>query len=151
MTAADAGSNSNPNPQSPTLRDRYQQTIAEIVLRILTGKQIISKEYIYQMLVEQIELGTSEIFEGCLSETVQTVEREIASQADAVKQAKLKHKLNALAWIQTGLGNVQDERQAVAAVQVTIDRIVTAEPAERLNTLLQAPIRNANSIERSFN
>jgi tetratricopeptide (TPR) repeat protein len=138
MTAADAGSNSNPNPQSPTLRECYQKTIAEIVLRILTGKQIISKEYIYQILVEQIELGTSEIFEGCLSEAVAEIDREIASQADEVKQAKLKHKLNALAWIQTALGNVQDERQAVAAVTATIDRIVTAEPAERLNTLLQA-------------
>ncbi|WP_310424449.1 tetratricopeptide repeat protein [Chamaesiphon sp. VAR_48_metabat_135_sub] len=138
MTSADDGSNSNPNSQTQTLRSKYLQTIEEIVTRILTGRQIISKEYIYQILVEKIELGTSEIFEGCLSETVQGIEREIASQPDEVKQAKLKHKLNALAWIQTALSNVQDERQAVAAVNATIDRIVTAEPQERLNTLLQA-------------
>jgi tetratricopeptide (TPR) repeat protein len=150
MTAADAESNSNPNAQPQTLRDRYQQTIADIVLRILTGKQIISKEYIYQILVEQIELGTSEIFEGCLSETVQAVEQEIARQADAVKQAKLKHKLNALAWIQTSLANVQDERQAVAVVNATIDQIVTANPAERLNTLLQALDPNqARKLDRA--
>jgi tetratricopeptide (TPR) repeat protein len=138
MTSADAGSNSTSNIGTQTLRDRYLQTIEEIAARILTGKQIISKEYIYQILVERIELGTSEIFEGCLSETVQGIEREIASQPDEVKQAKLKHKLNALAWIQTALGNVQDERQAVAAVTTTIDRVVTAEPNDRLNTLLQA-------------
>jgi tetratricopeptide (TPR) repeat protein len=138
MTSADAGSNSNRDLQTQTLRDRYLQTIAEIVTRILTGKQIISKEYIYQILVENIELGTSEIFEGCLSETVQGIEREIASQPDEVKQAKLKHKLNALAWIQTALGALQDERQAVATVNETIERVVTAEPNERLNILLQA-------------
>ncbi len=138
MTSADAGSNFPRDPQTQTLRERYLQTIEQIATRILTGKQIISKEYIYQILVEQIELGTSEIFEGCLSETVQGIEREIASQVDAVKTAKLKHKLNALAWIQTALGNLQDERQAVAAVMATIDLIVTAAPNERLNTLLQA-------------
>jgi tetratricopeptide (TPR) repeat protein len=138
MTSADAGSNSPRDVQPQTLRDRYLQTIEEISTRILTGKQIISKEYIYQILVEKIELGTSEIFEGCLSETVQGIEREIASQADEVKQAKLKHKLNALAWIQTALGNLQDERQAVATVNATIDLIVTAAPNERLNVLLQA-------------
>jgi tetratricopeptide (TPR) repeat protein len=138
MTSADAGSNFSGDAQTQTLRDRYLQTIDEIVARILTGKQIISKEYIYQILVENIELGTSEIFEGCLSETVQGIEREMASQPDEVKQAKLKHKLNALTWIQTALSNVQDERQAVAAVNATIDRIITAEPSERLNILLQA-------------
>jgi tetratricopeptide (TPR) repeat protein len=138
MTAADAGSNSPHDIQSQTLRERYLQTIAEISTRILTGKQIISKEFIYQILVEKIELGTSELFEGCLSETVQEIEREIAQQPDEVKQAKLKHKLNALAWIQTSLGNLQSERQAVAAVNATIDLIVTAAPNERLNTLLQA-------------
>ncbi len=138
MTAADAGSHSNSDPGVKSLRDRYLQTIEEITTRILTGKQVISKEYIYQILVEQIELGTSEIFEGCLSDTVQGVERTIASQPDEVKQAKLKHKLNALAWIQTALGTLQDERQAVAVVNATIDRVVSAEAPERLNILLQA-------------
>jgi tetratricopeptide (TPR) repeat protein len=138
MTSADAESNLSSNPQPQTLRDRYLQTIEDITTRILTGKQVISKEYIYQILVEQIELGTSEIFEGCLSETIQGIERDIASQPDEVKQAKLKHKLNALAWIQTSLGTLQDERQAVATVNATIDRVVRSEPPERLNILLQA-------------
>jgi tetratricopeptide (TPR) repeat protein len=138
MTAADAEFNAPRDARTQTLRERYLQTIEEISTRILTGKQIISKEYIYQILVEKIELGTSELFEGCLSETVQGIEREIAHQPDEVKQAKLKHKLNALVWIQTSLANLQDERQAVAAVNATIDLIVTAAPNERLNTLLQA-------------
>jgi tetratricopeptide (TPR) repeat protein len=138
MTSADAGSNSNPNAQTQTLRERYLQTIEDIATRILTGKQIISKEYIYQILVENIELGTSELFEGCLSETVQGIDREIANQPDEVKRSKLGHKLKALTWIQTALGTLQDERQAVAAVDATIDRVVTAEPNERLNVLLQA-------------
>jgi tetratricopeptide (TPR) repeat protein len=136
MTAADHGS--SPISQAQTLREKYLQTIAEIVTRILTGKQIISKEYIYQILVETIELGTSELFEGCLSETVQGIEREIASQPDEVKQSKLGHKLNALKWIETALGSLQSERQAVAAVNKTIDQVITADPPERLSTLLQA-------------
>jgi tetratricopeptide (TPR) repeat protein len=139
MTAADAGSNiNNSSTQTQTLRQRYLQTIEDITTRILTGKQVISKEYIYQILVEQIELGTSEIFEGCLSDTRQGIEREIASHTDEVKQAKLKHKLNALAWIQTALGSLQSERQAVATVTATIDRVVAGAPNERLNILLQA-------------
>jgi tetratricopeptide (TPR) repeat protein len=152
MTSADAESNSNRDPQTQirdshaeTLRDRYLQTIEEIATRILTGKQIISKEYIYQLLVEKIELGTSEIFEGCLSQTMQQIEREIASQPDEVKRSKLGHKLNSLAWIQTALGTLQDERQAVAAVTTTIDRVVMAEPNERLNVLLQALDPNQDS------
>ncbi len=148
MNGDDAGSNSNSNVQ--TLRERYLQTIAEIVMRILTGKQIISKEYIYQILVEKIELGTSELFEGCLSETVQGIEREIASQLDEVKRSKLGHKLNALKWIETALGNVQSERQAVAIVNQTIDHIITADPADRLSTLLQALDPNqARKLDRA--
>jgi tetratricopeptide (TPR) repeat protein len=121
-----------------SLRDRYQLTIEDIVTRILTGKQIISKEYIYQILVENIELGTSEIFEGCLSERVQEIEQEIVSQANEVKQAKLGHKLNAFKSIQTALGKWQQDRQSVEVVTQTIDRIVTAAPDERLSVLLQA-------------
>ena len=121
-----------------SLRDRYQQTIEDIVTRILTGKQIISKEYIYQILVESIELGTSEIFEGCLSESIQALELEITSQENEVKQAKLGHKLNAVKSIQTALGKWQQERQSVEIVTQTVDLIVNAAPVERLNLLLQA-------------
>jgi tetratricopeptide (TPR) repeat protein len=130
MTSADTSDRS--------LRDIYLETIDNIVAQILTGKQVISKEYIYQILVERIELGTSEVFEGCLSETVGTIEREITNQPDEVKQSKLQHKLNALGWIQTALARVQDDRQAVAVVTTTIDRVVAAAPNERLTILFQA-------------
>jgi tetratricopeptide (TPR) repeat protein len=126
------------DPGSMSVRERYQLTIVDIVNRILTGKQIISKEYIYQILVEQIELGTSEIFEGCLSEQIQRTTAEIASETSEVKQAKAGHKLKAMQWIQTALAGWQDERQAVTVVTQTIDLIVTANPDERLNILLQA-------------
>ena len=103
MNSADAGSNFNADVESKSLRDRYLQLIQEISTQILTGERAISKEYIYQILVERLELGTSEIFEGCLSETVEGIERQVASQTDEVKQAKLQHKLNALGWIQNAL------------------------------------------------
>jgi tetratricopeptide (TPR) repeat protein len=125
-------------PESISIRERYQLTISDIVDRILTGKQITSKEYIYQILVEQIELGTSEIFEGCLSEQMQQIAAEIASATSEVKQAKAGHRLNAMQWIQTALAGWQDERQAIAVVTQTIDRIVGANPDERLSILLQA-------------
>jgi tetratricopeptide (TPR) repeat protein len=121
-----------------SLRDRYQLMIEDIITRILTGKQIISKEYIYHILVDNIALGTSEIFEGCLSEQIQGVEQEIATQTNEVKQAKLGHKLNAFKSIQTALGKWQQDRQSVEVVTATIDLIVNAAPNERLNTLLQA-------------
>ena len=121
-----------------SLKDRYQSTIEDIVTRILTGKQIISKEYIYQILVEQIELGTSEVFEGCLSGQIQAIEQEIAAQENEVKQAKLGHKLNAVKSIQTALGKWQTDRQSVEVVTQTVSLIVNAAPDERLNLLLQA-------------
>ena len=121
-----------------SLKDRYQSTIEDIVTRILTGKQIISKEYIYQILVEQIELGTSEVFEGCLSGQIQAIEQEITAQENEVKQAKLGHKLNAVKSIQTALGKWQTDRQSVQVVTQTVSLIVNAAPDERLNLLLQA-------------
>ncbi len=127
-----------PDTGSVSIRERYHQTIAEIVDRILTGKQAISKEYISQVLVERIELGTSEIFEGCLSEQIQQVTAGMAQETSEVKQAKIGHRLKAMQWIQTALVGWQDERQAVAVVTQTIDRIVAANPHERLNILLQA-------------
>ncbi len=123
---------------SSSIRDRYQATIAQIVDRILTGQQAISQAYISQMLQQQIELGTSEIFEGCVSDRLQQVRANIASETSEVKQAKLGHELKAMQWIQTALVGWQDERQAVAAVTETIAKIVAAAPAERLNILLQA-------------
>jgi tetratricopeptide (TPR) repeat protein len=127
-----------PDAGSVSIRERYHHTIADIVDRILTGKQAISKEYISQVLVEQIELGTSEIFEGCLSERIQQVTAELAQETSEVKQAKIGHRLKALQWIQTALVGWQDERQAVAVVTQTIDLLVAADPNERLNILFQA-------------
>jgi tetratricopeptide (TPR) repeat protein len=127
-----------PDAGSVSIRERYHQTIAEIVDRILTGKQAISKEYISQVLVERIELGTSEIFEGCLSEQIQQVTAGMSQETSEVKQAKIGHRLKAMQWIQTALVGWQDERQAVAVVTQTIARIVAANPHERLNILLQA-------------
>ncbi len=129
MSGTDAGT---------SLRERYQGTITDIVNQILTGKQIISKEYIDRLLVDNISLGTSEIFEGCLSEQVQIVEREIANQTSEVKQAKLGHQLSALKSVQTALERWQQERQAVGVVTETLDRIVNANPDERLGVLLQS-------------
>jgi tetratricopeptide (TPR) repeat protein len=127
-----------PDTGSVSIRERYHQTIAEIVDRILTGKQAISQEYISQVLVEQIELGTSEIFEGCLSEQIQQVTAALAQETSEVRQAKIGHRLKAMQWIQTALVGWQDERQAVAVVTQTIDRLIAAHPNERLNILFQA-------------
>jgi tetratricopeptide (TPR) repeat protein len=130
MSGAEAGSIS--------VRERYQKTIDDIITLILTGKQIISKEYIDRVLVDNISLGTSEIFEGCLSEQVQAVEQEIIALTSEVKQAKAGHKLKALGSIEAALVRWQQERQAVGVVSETIDLILNAAPDERLNILLQA-------------
>jgi tetratricopeptide (TPR) repeat protein len=125
-----------------SIRDRYQLLVEDIVDRILAGKQIISKEYIYRLLSEQIVAGTSEIMEGCLQELMEQVEREIASQTSEVKQAKLGHKLKALQTIAGVLGQWQSDRQASEIVTQTADRVVNTEPEERLNYLFQVFDRN---------
>jgi tetratricopeptide (TPR) repeat protein len=125
-----------------SLRDRYQSIITDIVDRILVGKQIISKEYIYRVLSDRMVEGTSEIMEGCLHEQIQLVEQELAAQKSEVKQAKIGHKLKALQTVTGVLAQWQKDRQSIEIVTKTVDRVVRAQPEERLNHLLEALDRN---------
>jgi tetratricopeptide (TPR) repeat protein len=125
-----------------SLRDRYQVLVKDLVDRILAGKQIISREYIYRVLSEEIVVGTSEIIEGCLNEQIDLVQQEIASQSSEVKQAKLGHKLKAFQTIEGVLGQWQQDRQASELVTQIVDRVIRTESGERLNYLFQALDRN---------
>lgn len=74
--------NTEPNPttdksiKEPTIFERYQNLIAEIVATALKG-QIRSKEYIYRQLVANVSSGTSEIFERSLSDRLNTTQTEL--------------------------------------------------------------------------
>jgi tetratricopeptide (TPR) repeat protein len=127
---------------SLSLRDRYQATIDDIVERILAGKQIISKEYIYQTLADSIVPGTSEIVEGCINDRIQVCQQEIDRQSNKVKQAKIGHRVNALENIKTVLGKWQLDRQSSIAVAETTDLIINSDPPTRLSILLQIIDRN---------
>jgi hypothetical protein len=58
---------------SLSLRDRYLQLIDKIVQTTLKG-QIRSKEQVYKMLLKEVSLGTGEIFERALSESLSTAQ-----------------------------------------------------------------------------
>ena len=64
---------------SESLSDRYFALIDHIVELTLQGK-ISSVERVYGILVEQVETGTGEIFERCLSQRLATAEAQLATK-----------------------------------------------------------------------
>jgi tetratricopeptide (TPR) repeat protein len=130
------------NVSYPSLRDRYYATIDDLVELILTGKQIISQEYIYRVLAENIIPGTSEIIEGCLDERMQLSQHESESQSNAVKHSKIGHKIGTLKLIKTVLSRWQADRQSQLAVERNVESIIQGDPIERLSILLGLLDRN---------
>ncbi|NEP41272.1 MAG: hypothetical protein F6K35_19405, partial [Okeania sp. SIO2H7] len=73
--------------ESISWQERYLNLIDHILEITLKG-QIRSKEQVYQMLVKEISSGTGEIFERCFDERLQTVQNQVDTEADELKQAK---------------------------------------------------------------
>ncbi|MEL7417256.1 MAG: tetratricopeptide repeat protein [Cyanobacteria bacterium J06555_3] len=69
---------------SESLSDRYFALIDQIVELTLQGK-ISSVERVYKMLVEQVEIGTGEILERCLSQRIDAAEAQLATKLKAAR------------------------------------------------------------------
>ncbi|OCR01425.1 hypothetical protein BCD67_23525 [Oscillatoriales cyanobacterium USR001] len=121
---------------SLSLRDRHLALIDKIIDITLKG-QIRSKEQVYQMLVEDISPGSGEIFEYCLAERLSTIENQLKIDKDELKQAKATRILRAIKTIQGEWERWQKDHQISNIIASSVQQIISAEPQNRLLTLLQ--------------
>jgi tetratricopeptide (TPR) repeat protein len=126
-----------------SLRDQYTATIEDLLGRILGGKQIVGKQYIQRVLLEQLVPGSSELLEGCLQDQLTTVEQQIAKETSEYKQSKLGHRKLALQTIAEVLVEWQQERRVSGIVNRLAQNLIGAEPDDRLSILFTAIDRNS--------
>jgi tetratricopeptide (TPR) repeat protein len=112
------------------MRDRYLELIDRVVTLTLEGK-IRSKTQVYNLLVEEIEPGTGEIFERCLGE------RRTATESQLDKKVKAARVLRALQTLQGEWERYVKENATQDAIATAAQRILSAEPDQRLLILLQ--------------
>jgi tetratricopeptide (TPR) repeat protein len=130
-TSADNGS------ESSSWHDRYLALIHQIVQTTLKG-EIRSKEQVYQLLVQDIDPSTQAEFERCVSEQLNTVQTQLKTEPDELKQAKLTRTQRALKTIQEMWERWQTENRTTSAIALAVQQILATEPADQLTQLLQA-------------
>ncbi|WP_392530931.1 tetratricopeptide repeat protein [Nostoc sp. C117] len=141
------------DPVSDSLFNNYQKLIEEIVTTALKG-QINSKEYIYCQLVENVSSGNGEIFERCLSDSLNSTKSELNKvinspslfqrETPELKKARLNRTLKALQSIQGEWERVQTQKRNQAVITAVVQQIITASEASRLSILLQFIDPNQN-------
>lgn len=117
-------------------QDKYITFIDEIIANVLKGK-IASKEIIFRRLVDALEPGTGEIFERCLIEKVTTLENQLKTESDELKQAKATRQLRAIKLLQQAWEQWQKKYQAQSQCNVAVQQILAAPAEQRLGILLQ--------------
>ncbi|MBW4582425.1 MAG: tetratricopeptide repeat protein [Tildeniella nuda ZEHNDER 1965/U140] len=117
--------------------DRYLQLIDQIVQMTLKGN-IRSKEQVYQLLVEGVTAGTGELFERSLQSQIEAVQARLDTETDELKQAKATRSRRALQTIQGEWERWQQLNQATEAIASVIQKITTADAAQRLPEFLRA-------------
>ncbi len=123
--------------------DRYNSLIDRIVQTTLKG-QISSKEQVYQLLRQEVEPGTGELFERSLSEQIYATEQQQNSQIDELKQAKAMRSLRALKTIQGEWERVQKDLAVSNTLNAALTTIIAAPESDRLGVLLAAIDPNRN-------
>jgi len=114
----------------------YQNLIDTIVTATLKGK-IQSKQQVYRMLQEGLEVGSGELFERALDQALAEVEQALAS-ADEFKQAKAMRQQRALHTIQVEWQRWQADNQATAALTGLEADLLQGDAATRLPRFLSA-------------
>jgi tetratricopeptide (TPR) repeat protein len=111
--------------------DRYFSLIDSIVEITLEGK-IRSQEQIYRMLVKDIERGTGEIFERCLSQRIDRTKGQLATKLKAARVLK------ALETIEKQWLRWQQENQTSAEITNITKQILTAAPEQYFQAVIDA-------------
>lgn len=110
------------------MRDRYLSLIDQIIEITLKG-QIRSKEQVYQMLVQEIEPGTGEIFERTLAERLTEVQQQIDNNIQVSTASRRQRALNT---IEGEWKKWQKANQVSANITTAITRILQNESDQRI-------------------
>ena len=105
---------------SESLSDRYFALIDQIVDLTLQGK-ISSVERVYKLLVEQVQPGTGEILERCLSQRIATAEAQLETKLKAARV------LRALKTIEKQWQRWLEENQVAAEIDETARVIIEGD------------------------
>ncbi|MBD2004481.1 MULTISPECIES: tetratricopeptide repeat protein [Cyanophyceae] len=130
---------------SLSLRDRYLQLIDKIVQTTLKG-QIRSKEQVYKMLLKEVSLGTGEIFERALSESLSTAQEQVDTLKDEMKLAKATRSLRAIQTVKGEWERAQSQNRAADAIAIAVQQIVKAQTGDRLAAFLQVIDPNQKQV-----
>ncbi len=114
----------------------YQELIDAIVTATLRGK-IQSKQQVYRMLQEGLEVGSGELFERALQQALTEAEQGLTS-ADEFKQARAMRQQRALHTIQAEWQRWQADNQATQALTGLEASILQGDAETRLPQLLSA-------------
>lgn len=117
-----------------TLADRYRALIDDLVAQTLKGK-IASKAQVEQLLSQQVERGTGEMFERCLAEATTATQARVDQPVNEAKQAKAMRSLRALGTVRSAWDTVQQTLQAAGALDAAAAAVLAAEPGDRLLAL----------------
>ncbi len=113
-----------------SLSDRYFALIDTIVDKTLQGK-IASTERVYIMLQREIEPGTGEVWERCLTERIE------ATKPQLDKKLKAARILRALETIETQYNRLQKANQQENAIASATQQLVNSGKDQRIATLNQ--------------
>ncbi|MGF1541785.1 MAG: tetratricopeptide repeat protein [Pleurocapsa sp.] len=116
---------------SPSLSDRYFATIDRIVDITLQGK-IRSYEQVYQMLLKEVDNGTGEVFERCLLQRIEGTKAQLGTKLKAPRI------LRALETIEKQWTRWQQENQDTATIADIVQEILTVEPGEYFQAVVEA-------------
>lgn len=134
------------SPSKPlTMLERYLIFVERIIINIENGK-LLSKEHVYRILSESLESGTGEIFERSLEEHSNLLQANLDAQTDEVKQAKAMQKVRAMKILKGAWEQWQKNYQLQDACASGLQKILNAEPKERLLTLIQVIDPNQSPV-----
>lgn len=108
---------------SESLSDRYFALIDNIVEQTLQGK-ISSVERVYRLLMDQVEVGTGEIWERCLEQRMEKAQAQLETKLKAARV------LRALQTIEKQWERWQLENQVDAEISETAQIIIESEPED---------------------
>lgn len=113
------------------LGDRYSNLIEQIIQMTLKGN-IRSKEQVYQLLAQEIEPDSGEIFEVKFRDRYMQTETQANDKSDELKQAKAMRAMRALKTIDGEWNRWQSENRNRSAIATSVRRLNQADKSDRL-------------------
>ncbi len=114
-----------------SLGDRYSDLIEQIIQLTLKGK-IRSKEQVYQMLEQEIEPDSGEIFDVRFRDRLLKTQIQANDKSDELKQAKAMRIMRALQTIEGEWKRWQAENQNKSAIATSVRQLNQADPSDRI-------------------